>query len=136
MPNHCYYLAISFTNHLYLYSYIYSLAMHLRYSSAPLVIIIIITKHNRHLLCFIWFNQLLNEIHTYVSMLKPDYVHLHAHTHVHKLAVGHLYSPTHLDTYRDGEMEASEHSKEGDRHGRHDEHSGVHQLHEDKHHGE
>ncbi len=37
MPNHCYYLAISFTNHLYLYSYIYSLAMHLRYSSAPLV---------------------------------------------------------------------------------------------------
>ncbi len=41
MPNHCYYLAISFTNHLYLYSYIYSLAMHLRYSSAPLVIIIV-----------------------------------------------------------------------------------------------
>ncbi len=38
MPNHCYYLAISFTNHLYLYSYIYSLAMHLRYSSAPLVL--------------------------------------------------------------------------------------------------
>ncbi len=37
MPNHCYYLAISFTNHLYLYSYIYSLAMHLRYSCAPLV---------------------------------------------------------------------------------------------------
>ncbi len=37
MPNHCYYLAISFTNYLYLYSYIYSLAMHLRYSSAPLV---------------------------------------------------------------------------------------------------
>ncbi len=37
MPDHCYYLAISFTNHLYLYSYIYSLAMHLRYSSAPLV---------------------------------------------------------------------------------------------------
>ncbi len=39
MPNLCYYLAISFTNHLYLYSYIYSLAMHLRYSSAPLVYI-------------------------------------------------------------------------------------------------
>ncbi len=37
MPNHCYYLAISFTNHLYLYSYIYSLAMPLRYSSASLV---------------------------------------------------------------------------------------------------
>ncbi len=37
MLNHCYYLPISFTNHLYLYSYIYSLAMHLRYSSAPLV---------------------------------------------------------------------------------------------------
>ncbi len=37
MPDHCYYLAIFFTNHLYLYSYIYSLAMHLRYSSAPLV---------------------------------------------------------------------------------------------------
>ncbi len=34
MPNHCYYLAISEGNHLYLYSYIYSLAMHLRYSSA------------------------------------------------------------------------------------------------------
>ncbi len=27
MPNHCYYLAISFTNHLYLYSY-YLLARH------------------------------------------------------------------------------------------------------------
>ncbi len=37
MPNHCYYLVFSFTNHRYLYSYIYSLAMHLRYSSAPLV---------------------------------------------------------------------------------------------------
>ncbi len=37
MPNHCYYLVFSFTNHLYPYSYIYSLAMHLRYSSAPLV---------------------------------------------------------------------------------------------------
>ncbi len=36
MPNHCYYLAISFTKSS-LPILIYLLAMHLRYSSAPLV---------------------------------------------------------------------------------------------------
>ncbi len=47
MPNHCYYLAISFTNYLYLYSYIYSLAMHLRYSSAPLVYLLASERSER-----------------------------------------------------------------------------------------
>ncbi len=82
MPNHCYYLAISFTNHLYLYSYIYSLAMHLRYSSAPLVIYLLASERserdtyrgntieNRGCLFIYWRASVASETLTGVKMKK------------------------------------------------------------------